>query len=111
MLRRSLPPPGKSPLLAVTEEFPLENTFVPGLMNTFEWLKKLKNSERNCRFMPSRGSLRLLYNPKSKLKYPGVRKRLRGERSCGCRLATRDTQFGSPMQKSFRVLNALCSPV
>ena len=48
MLRRSLPPPGRIPLLAVTGESAPVNRFVPGLTNRFEWLKKLKNSERNC---------------------------------------------------------------
>src|SRR5262245_5654518 len=104
MLRRSLPPPGNTPLLAVTGASEPVNRFVPGLTNTLDWLKKLKNSERNCRFIPSRGSLKLLYSPKSKVQNPGVRKRLRGERSSGCRLATRAVQVGLPAQKSFRVL-------
>src|SRR5262247_1133619 len=111
MLRRSLPPPGRTPLLAVTGESTPVKRFVPGLTNRFEWLKKLKNSERNCRFMPSRGSLTLLDSPKSNVKYPGVRNRLRGERSCGCRLDTLAVQVGLPAQKSFKVLKALCSPV
>src|SRR5262245_53309234 len=110
MLRRSLPPPGGSPLLAVTTEAAPVNWFVPGLTNRLEWLNKLKNSERNCRFAPSRGSLKFLYSPMSKVQYPGVRKRLRGERSCGCRLATRAVQARSPPQKSIREVNVFCKP-
>src|SRR5215471_17248266 len=110
MLRRSLPPNGRIPLLAVTDVLAPLNWFEPGLTNTLEWLNKLKNSERNCRFVPSRGSLTLFCSPKSKVKYPGVRKRLRGERSSGCRLATRDVQVASPPQKLFRVEKVLCRP-
>src|SRR5262249_11443886 len=111
MLRRSLPPQGSAAFLAVTGESAPVDSFVHGLAHRFEGLEKLKNSERNCRFMPSRGSLTSLCSPKSKVKYPGVRNRLRGERSCGCRLATFAVQVGLPAQKSFNVLNALCSPV
>src|SRR5215813_9288027 len=100
MLRRSLPPLGKTPLLAVTGESAPVNRFVPGLTNRFEWLKKLKNSERNCLLHAFARELDALVQPE--VERSQSRTSTASRKPNACNKASRLERRGLPSSESIR---------